>query len=109
MAGELVSSGGPALRPVWAEGAAGTGSKGACQVDVRIGIVQSMKELDIELPDDADRDTVLAEIEAALSGEGSVLWMVDRKGRHVGVPASKVAYIELDAPSAERRVGFGVS
>jgi len=55
------------------------------------------------------RDTVLAQIEAALSGEGSVLWMVDRKGRQVGVPASKVAYVELDAPSAERRVGFGVS
>ena len=78
-------------------------------MDVRIGIVQSMKELDVELPDDADRDTVLAQIEAALSGEGSVLWMVDRKGRQVGVPASKVAYVELDAPSTERRVGFGVS
>ena len=37
-------------------------------MDVRIGIVQSMKELDIELPDDADRDKVLADIEAALGG-----------------------------------------
>ena len=35
-------------------------------MDVRIGIVQSMKELDIELPDDADRDKVLADIEEAL-------------------------------------------
>jgi len=78
-------------------------------VDVRIGIVQSMKELDVELPEDADRDKILADIESALSGEGSVLWMIDRKGRHVGVPASKVAYVELDAPANERRVGFGVS
>ena len=36
-------------------------------MDVRIGIVQSMKELDIELPDDADRDKVLADIEEALA------------------------------------------
>jgi hypothetical protein len=42
------------------------GLRGACQVDVRIGIVQSMKELDIELPDDADREKVLADIESAL-------------------------------------------
>ena len=36
-------------------------------MDVRIGIVQSMKELDIELPDDADRDKVLADIEDGAS------------------------------------------
>ena len=78
-------------------------------MDVRIGIVQSMKELDIELPDDADRDKVLADIEEALSEEGRILWLTDRKGRQVGVPAAKVAYVELDPPTSDRRVGFGVS
>ena len=53
-------------------------------MDVRIGIVQSMKELDIELPDDADRDKVLADIEAALAEDGTILWLTDRKGRQVG-------------------------
>src|ERR1019366_4945037 len=48
--------------------------RGACQVDVRIGIVQSMKELDIELPEDAERDKVLADIEAALAEDGTILW-----------------------------------
>jgi hypothetical protein len=75
-------------------------------VDVRIGIVQTVKELEVELADDADRDAIMADIEAALSGE-SVLWLTDRKGRKVAVPASKVAYIEVGAPTAERRVGFG--
>jgi hypothetical protein len=78
-------------------------------VDVRIGIVQSIKELDVELPDDADRDKVLAEIEGALAKEGSMLWLTDRRGRRVGVPANKVAYVEVDGPTSDRRVGFGVS
>jgi len=78
-------------------------------VDVRIGIVQSMKELDIELPDDADRDKVLADIEARLADEDTVLWLTDRKGRQVGVPVAKVAYVEVDPPTAARQVGFGVS
>jgi hypothetical protein len=83
--------------------------RGACQVDVRIGIVQSVKELDVELPDDADRDKVLADVEAALAKEGAILWLTDRKGRQVGVPAGKIAYVEVDGPTAERRVGFGLS
>ena len=75
-------------------------------MDVRIGIVQTVKELEVELEQDADRDAVMAEIETALSSE-SVLWLTDRKGRRVGVPAAKVAYIEVGAPSSDRRVGFG--
>lgn len=78
-------------------------------MDVRIGIVHSMKELDVELPEDADREKVLAEIEAALKSDGTVLWLTDRKGRQVGVPVGKVAYIEVGAPASDRRVGFGIS
>jgi hypothetical protein len=75
-------------------------------VDVRIGIVQTVKELEVELADDTDRESLQSEIDSALSAE-SVLWLTDRKGRRVGVPAGKIAYIEVGAPTAERRVGFG--
>ena len=75
-------------------------------MDVRIGIVQTVKELEVERADDTDRETLQSEIDAALSAE-SVLWLTDRKGRRVGVPAGKIAYIEVGAPTAERRVGFG--
>ncbi len=78
-------------------------------MDVRIGIVQSAKELDVELPEDTDVDKTLAEIEKALVKEAAILWLTDRKGRKVGVPSAKVAYIEIDAPSTGRRVGFGIS
>lgn len=79
-------------------------------MDIRIGIVQSMKELDVELPDDADREKVMKEVEEALTGDGEkVLWLVDRKGRRVGVPASRIAYVELGTPASERVVGFGAA
>ena len=77
-------------------------------MEVRIGIVQTPKELEVELADDADRDKILAEIESALKGsEDGVLWLTDRRGRRVGVPVAKVAYVEVGAPANERRVGFG--
>ena len=76
-------------------------------MDVRIGIVQSAKELEVELGEDADRDAVVAEIESSLGKPDGVLRLTDRKGRLVAVPVAKVAYVEVGAPTHERRVGFG--
>jgi hypothetical protein len=76
-------------------------------VDVRIGITHTPKELEVEMPDDADRDKVVAEIEKLLKNGDGVLWLTDRKGRRIGVPVVKVAYVEVGAPSSDRRVGFG--
>ncbi|MGH8987155.1 MAG: DUF3107 domain-containing protein [Acidimicrobiales bacterium] len=75
-------------------------------MDVRIGIVQTPKELEVELGEDVDRDRLLADIESALAGD-AVLWLTDRRGRRVGVPVAKVAYVEVGAPTPDRRVGFG--
>ena len=76
-------------------------------MDVRIGIVQSIKELDVELDDSVDRDALTNEIESALANADGVLWLTDRKGRKVAVRVAKVAYVELGAPVSDRRVGFG--
>jgi hypothetical protein len=76
-------------------------------VDVRIGITHSPKELEVEMPEDAERDKVVADIEKLLKTGDGVLWLTDRKGRRIGVPVVKVAYVEVGAPSPERRVGFG--
>jgi Protein of unknown function (DUF3107) len=86
---------------------AGSIWRSGTQVDVRIGITQSAKELEIELEEDSDRDTVIAEIESSLGNESGVLWLTDRKGRRVAIPVAKVAYVEVGAPTQERRVGFG--
>jgi hypothetical protein len=77
-------------------------------MDIRIGIVQSMKELEVELPEDANREKVMKEIEAALGGD-KILWLTDRKGRRVGVPAARISYVEFATPASERVVGFGNS
>jgi hypothetical protein len=76
-------------------------------VDVRIGITETPKEIEVDLGDDADREKVVAEIEKLLKTGDGVLWLTDRKGRRVGVPVVKVAYVEVGAPTTERRVGFG--
>ncbi|HMJ75663.1 MAG TPA: DUF3107 domain-containing protein [Iamia sp.] len=74
-------------------------------MDVRIGVTYTAKELEIELPEGADADEVKAAVEKALAS-GGVLWLVDKKGRQVGVPAEKVAYVDLGSPSDSRRIGF---
>ena len=75
-------------------------------MDVRIGITHTPKELEVEMPDDADRDDVVADIEKLLKTGDGVLWLTDRKGRRVGVPVVKVAYVEVGAPAggSPRRV-----
>ena len=75
-------------------------------VDIRIGIVQSMKEIEVDLPDDVEAKALTKDVEKALDGNG-VLWLTDRKGRRVGVPAARIAYVEIGASSADRKVGFG--
>ena len=50
-------------------------------MDVRIGVTQAPREINIELADDADRAEVKSKVEAALSGAVDVLWLADKKGR----------------------------
>ncbi len=76
-------------------------------MDVRIGIIQTPKELDVELAEGTDRDQVIADVEQALADAEGVLWLTDKRGRRVGVPSARIAYVEVGAQADERRVGFG--
>ena len=75
-------------------------------MDVRIGVTQAPRELTVEMPDD-ERDETVVRIEAALAGSVEVLWLVDKRGRQVGVPVAKLAYIEVGTNDGDRRIGFG--
>ncbi len=75
-------------------------------MDVRIGVTHHPREIGVKLPDDADRSTVKAEIEAALSGESATLWLTDDKGGEIGIPASKIAFAEI-GPEGGSPIGFG--
>jgi hypothetical protein len=75
-------------------------------VDVRIGLTQTPKELEVNLEDGTDPATVRQQVDAALA-DGTTLWFTDKRGRQIGIPAEKLAYVEIGSPSDERRIGFG--
>jgi hypothetical protein len=73
-------------------------------MEVRIGVVYTARELTVETDDTAD---VVAEaIERALSDGDAMFWIVDAKGRRVGVPTDKIAFVEVAADAGGRKVGF---
>jgi hypothetical protein len=76
-------------------------------VDVRIGVTQAPRELNIELAENTDRDDLKSRVEAALVGASDVLWLTDRRGKDVAVPSAKIAYIEVGSADGDRRIGFG--
>lgn len=76
-------------------------------MEVRIGVTQSPKEIEVDFGDEGDPEAITKLVEDALSSGVGVLWLTDRKGRKVGVPAAKLAYVEIGSPADERRVGFG--
>ena len=75
-------------------------------MDVRIGVSNTPKEITLEMPEGTDHDAVQAEIEAALTGESAMLWLADAKGRRVGVPTDKVAYVDLGSEELASPMGF---
>jgi hypothetical protein len=78
-------------------------------VDVRIGITQAPREIEVELADNIAPDELMAKVDAAVEKGAGMLWLTDKRGRHIGVPAAKLAYIELDTATETRRVGFGAA
>ena len=75
-------------------------------MEVKIGVVYTPRELILELDEDAT--SVASTIESAFSKGDTMLWLTDSKGRRVGVPVDKIAYVEVGSDAADRQVGFGV-
>jgi hypothetical protein len=76
-------------------------------MEIRIGVVYTARELNVETDDSVD--SVTATIESAISAGDGVLWLTDKKGRRVGVPVDKIAYVEIVTDAGARKVGFGAS
>lgn len=79
-------------------------------MEIRIGVVYTPKELLIELPEGKDgekaADAAVAALETALKG-GGIAWLTDAKGRRVGIPTDKLAYVEVVNDDEKKHVGFG--
>jgi hypothetical protein len=74
-------------------------------MDIRIGIVNAPREVGIEMPDESSPEDVKAMIDAAVSAGAGLVWLTDKKGREVGFPADKIAYVEIGS-SDDQRIGF---
>jgi hypothetical protein len=72
-------------------------------VEIKVGVENTPREVALE--SEQTPEQVTAAVEAALAN-GTVLSLTDDRGRTVLIPGSKIAYVEIGAPSA-RRVGFG--
>jgi hypothetical protein len=46
------------------------------------------------------------EVKLGVTYSPKVLWLADAKGRRVGVPTEKLAYVEVGEEHPDKRVGF---
>ncbi|MGH9185504.1 MAG: DUF3107 domain-containing protein [Acidimicrobiales bacterium] len=75
-------------------------------MDVRIGLTDTSRELELELPDDADEAVLAGQVNTALVDGHGVLSLTDRRGRRILVAVAKIAWVEIGTGS-DRHVGFG--
>lgn len=75
-------------------------------MEIKIGVQHSPREIVLESGQSAEE--VESAVADALSNGGSLLTLVDDRGRKVLIPADRVAYVEIGEPAA-RRVGFGAA
>ena len=77
-------------------------------MDLRIGVTNAPKEITVELADDTDVAALRADVDRVIGGEeGAMLWLTDVRGRQVGVPADRIAYVDVGAAGSDNPVGFG--
>lgn len=76
-------------------------------MDVRIGLVYTARELEVELPDDTDAEALRKQVADALADTDQTIWLVDRRGASFGIPASKITFIQIGTGTDKGRIGFG--
>ena len=73
-------------------------------MDVKIGLIHTARELELDMEDDGT--AIDQQVEKALAGSELMIWLTDKKGRRVGVVADKLAYVEVEQVDAPKVVGF---
>ena len=73
---------------------------------IRIGVGEAGKEIQLEMAEDTELPTLKSQIDDALEASTGTLWFTVKDGREVGVPASKITFIDIGSQSAPK-IGFG--
>ncbi len=76
-------------------------------MDIRIGVVHTAKEIEIEVASDTDPAEITKKVDGVVGGGDPILWITDRDGRQIGVPANRIAYVEVGTAQPKSRIGFG--
>lgn len=74
-------------------------------MEVVIGVQLSSREIRLEV-EEGDGKDLRKQVDKVVQDGKGVLWITDTDGRSVAVPADKLAYIEIGADKASKRVGF---
>ena len=69
----------------------------------RIGIADARREIEVEV---AGREEIIELLEAAYREGNPILWFKNAKGRDIGVPLGRIAFVEL-ADDRDQAIGFG--
>jgi UPF0288 family protein (methanogenesis marker protein 3) len=75
-------------------------------VEIRIGLGDAMREIEVEMDEGTDQAKVIDEFSKAQAAKESLWWLTDRKGKKVGVPVDKILFIEVGPNKEQRKVGF---
>ena len=76
-------------------------------MNLKIGVIHSTREIELELDDDQDQiEGETRKLEEALAGGSRLIWFTDRRGKRVGVVAEKLAYVEFEGAPGQKVVGF---
>ena len=77
-------------------------------MEIRIGVIQSPREIEIDMGDDVDSEKLIEDIQEAMGAdsEANMLWFTDRRGKRFGVVTERLAYVEVGATGEQRHVGF---
>lgn len=70
---------------------------------VKVGVAETNRVIEIETD---DPQAFRTNIEEAFRQNLTVVWFEDTKRRLVGVPLSRLAYIEIEQDGAAHQIGF---
>lgn len=73
-------------------------------IEVRIGVIDSPKELILELEEGANE--LVEKVNNASTESSGMIWLTDSKGKQIGISVARIAYLEIE-PERPRTVGFG--
>ena len=75
-------------------------------MEVIIGVYARDGALRVQVPDD-EVDALRKRLEDAISSDrNELVWVKDKDDREFGVPADKIAFVELGGDRSTRQVGF---